>query len=129
MLVTVPWVLGAAFSIAASHREAVVANREQNTTCLITAHETSNHNQYRYSFTVSGRQYSGISQSPTDGVAVGEQMKVYFDPQNPSTNSLEGFSAASQRELGPVPLLAAGVLAVAVFIGLNKMRTKRTPTP
>jgi hypothetical protein len=83
-----------------------VANRERETTCLITAHETSNHNHYRYSFTVSERQYTGISQSPTGGGIVGEQMKVYFDSHDPNTNSLEDFSVTSQRDFGPLPLLA-----------------------
>ena len=67
-------------SVIDSHRQAAVANREQDTTCLITAHEVSNHNQYRYSFTVLGTQYTGISQSPTDGAVVGEQMKVTVIP-------------------------------------------------
>jgi hypothetical protein len=105
-----------------------VANREQETTCLITAHETSNHNQYRYSFTVLGRPYTGISQSPTDSAVVGEQMKVYFDPDDPTTNSLEDFSLASRRDFGPLPLLVGGILAVAGFIGMTKMRSKRTAT-
>jgi hypothetical protein len=53
-----------------------VANREQEAACLITAHEPSNHNQYLYTFKVLGREYTGISQSPTDRAVVGEQLKV-----------------------------------------------------
>jgi hypothetical protein len=99
--------------------------RQQMTIGTITGHEASNHNQYRYTFTFSGKQYNGLSQSPTDTTEIGERMTVYFDPRNPDTNSLEDFSAASKREGNPLPILFIGVAGVAGLIVFSKARNRR----
>jgi hypothetical protein len=128
MLITLPWVFLIVFLLAGSRHNATIAARQQMTIGTITGHEASNHNQYRYTFTFSGRQYSGLSQSPTDTAEIGEPMTVFFDPRNPDTNSLEDFSAASKRNGNMLPLLFLGVAGVAGLIAFSKARNRKRTT-
>jgi hypothetical protein len=125
MLITLPWVLLIVFLLAESRHNATVAARQQVTIGIITGHEASNHNQYRYTFTFSGRQYNGLSQSPTDTGEIGDRMAVYFDPLNPDTNSLEDFSAASKRDGNMLPILFIGVAGIAGLIMFSKARHRK----
>jgi len=63
------WVLGIIVMLAQSHSELSVAHRQQTTTAVITSHEESNHDQYRYSYLVGGKNYAGIGNAPS-GFAV-----------------------------------------------------------
>jgi hypothetical protein len=125
MLITLPWVLGIVFLLVGSRQNAAIAARQKITVSTITWHEASNHNQYRYTFTLSGKQYNGLSQSPTDTAEIGERMAVYFDPRNPEINSLEDFATASKRQGNPLPLLFIGVAGVTALIVLSKARNRK----
>jgi hypothetical protein len=125
MLITLPWVFGIVFLLAESRNNATIAARQQTTIGTITGHEVSNHNQYRYMFIFSGKQYIGLSQSPTDTAEIGERVRVYFDSRNPDTNSLEDFSAASKRKGNMLPILFIGVAGIAGLIAFSKARNKK----
>jgi hypothetical protein len=76
---------------------------------------------------VDGKAYAGW-QSPKDNeLAIGKQVIVFYDPQNPSRNSLTDFHDLSTSSLGPVPMLLFGIGAVAVFILYRRSRSKTTP--
>jgi hypothetical protein len=129
LFITLPWVIGVVFIFSDSRRMDAVANRQQTARGLVTAYERSNHNQYRYTFTAQGKQYGGISQSPTDSAIVGGQIQVYFDPRDPTTNSLEDFSTRSRRDMGMLPFLALGIGGVAAFILYSKTTSPSRPNP
>jgi hypothetical protein len=127
LLVALPWVLGLAFLIQESRTASQIAGRQQTTSGIVTAHEPANHNRYGYKFEVDGKAYAGW-QSPKDNeLAIGKQVIVFYDPQNPSRNSLTDFHDLSTSSLGPVPMLLFGIGAVAVFILYRRSRSKTTP--
>jgi hypothetical protein len=127
LLVTLPWALGAAFLIQESITQSHIAERQQTTSGIVTAHEPSNHNRYGYGFEVDGRAYTGWQSPKDEELAIGKQVVVFYDPQNPSTNALTDFHELSASSLGPVPTMLFGIGAVAVFILYRRRRTKTTP--
>ena len=107
--------------------ESQIARRQQTTSGIVTAHEPANHNQYSYKFEVDGKAYTGW-QSPKDNeLAIGKQVIVFYDPQNPSRNSLTDFHDLSTSSLGSVPMLSFGIGAVAVIILYRRRRSKTAP--
>jgi hypothetical protein len=128
LLVVLPWVLGIAFLIQQSRTDRQVAGRQQTTSGTITAYDPGNHNQYGYKFEVAGRGYTGWESPKHDELAVGKEVVVYYDPQNPSRNSLTDFHDLSTTSLGPVPLLLFGIGAVGVFIAYMR-RGRMAPEP
>jgi hypothetical protein len=93
-----------------------VATREEVTDGVITAHDAGNHNQYKYTFTVEGKSYDGWQSPREDELHIGKQVRVYYDPKDPSTSALTEFSELAISALGPIPLLTAGICAFVVFI-------------
>jgi hypothetical protein len=124
MLITLPWLIGACYLLFHSHWEAVVGNRQRVATGVITAYEETNHNQYRYQFAVDGATYTGLSNAPDDVATVNGVAIVYYDPQDPSTNSLQNFVSESERDRGFVPVPLIGIAAVAVVILFIKVNAK-----
>jgi hypothetical protein len=76
---------------------------------------------------VAGRAYTGWQSPKDEELAIGKQVIVFYDPQNPSRNALTDFHESSASSLGPVPMLLFGIGAVAVFILYRRRRTKTTP--
>jgi hypothetical protein len=67
-----------------------------------------------YTFLIDGEPHNGSGDCPqAGGVRAGSSATVYFDPNDPSVNSLIEFSAASGREYG---YAATWVLFGAFFI-------------
>ena len=127
LLVVSPWVLGLVFMIHASRIDRQIAERQQTASGIVTAHEPANHNRYGYKFQVDGKLYTGW-ESPTKAeLVIGQQVTVFYDPQDPSKNALTDFHDVSISELGPVPMLLFGIGAVAVYIFYR--RRSSTPTP
>ena len=97
---------------------------------MVTAYEPGNHNQYVYKFEVAGRWYTGRESPKHDELAIGKQVVVYYDPQDPSKSSITDFHDLSTKSLGPVPMLLFGIGSVAVFIAyMRRGRTAPEPYP
>ena len=93
----------------------------------MTAHEPANHNRFAYKFDVDGKTYTGWQSPGSDQLAIGKQVVVFYDPQNPSRSALTDFHDLSMSSLGPLPMLLFGIGAVAVFILYRRRRTKTAP--
>jgi hypothetical protein len=106
-------------------RDADVARREKTVEGIVTAYEPSNHNQCRYSFAFDGRLFEGMGSSPTNTATVGQHVTVFFDPNRPEINSLEGFEIAKKRQMGMVPFCGIGICAVVGFVMYSKLRQSR----
>ena len=90
--------------------------RQLSTSGIVIAHDLGNHNQYGYRFQVDGNSYTGWQSPQRDELTIGKEVRVFYDPQNPSRNSLINFHDASTLSLGPVPMMLFGIGAVGVSI-------------
>jgi hypothetical protein len=123
LLGVLPWVLGLAFQIYDWRTDVQVAARQTMTSGIVTDHLPSNHNMYAYDFSVNGRRYTGWQSPRSNELAIGKTVTVYYDPQNPSKNSLVNFDDLSTESLGPVPLLLFGIGTIALFIWYKRRHT------
>lgn len=103
-----------------------IAGRQQTTSGIVTAHEPANHNRYGYKFEVDSKAYVGWQVPVHSDLAIGQQVIVFYDPQNPGRDSLTDFHDLSASSLGPVPALLFGIGAVALLIFY---RRRATPKP
>lgn len=126
LLVVLPWVLGLILLIRESRTETQIAGRQQTTSGIVTAHEPANHNRYGYRFEVNGKTYNGWQSPGNDELAIGKQVTVFYDPQNPTRSALTDFHDLSISSLGPIPMLLFGIGGVAVFILYRRRRRKRS---
>lgn len=116
LLATFPWVIGLVLSIYIGLADRAIAQRQLTTEGTVTTHEPANHDRYGYTFNVSGKPYSGW-ESPRHGkLIVGQQVLVYYDPNNPRKSALISFWDLSIESFGPIPLLALGTAFVAVYV-------------
>jgi hypothetical protein len=129
LLVVLPWVLGLAFLIHEWRTDSQIAGRQQTASGIVTAYEPSNHNQYGYKFEVDGKSYTGWESPKRRELAIGRQVIVFYDPQNPSRNALTDFHDVSTSALGPVPMLLFGIGTVVAFIFYKRRRSTPTPEP
>ncbi len=117
---TYPLVVGLAMGLYSSRRDANIATRQESTSGQVAAYEPSNHNSVRYTFAVKGKQYVGMDSSPTATpevpAIIGDRVQVYFDSDNPTTNSLEDFWSRSRRDKGLVPICAFGIVVIPAII-------------
>lgn len=112
LLIFLPWVLGSTVAIRGLVEDRTIAQREKTTTGTVTAHEPANHNRYGYSFTVDGRTYSGWSSLSRSRPRIGQQIAVFYDPLDPTKNSLIHF--ADLDRVTP-SMIAATLLGMALF--------------
>src|SRR5689334_21273141 len=92
--IVLPWVIGACFMVFESLHARDVASRQQKTIGEITAHDPANHSRYGYAFAVQGRLYSGWQVPEGRGDwKIGQQVVVYYDAADPSTNALRDFGS------------------------------------
>jgi hypothetical protein len=97
------------------------SGRQQNALATITAHnEGAKHNQDRYVFNVNGRQYTGWLSPHGQIFPLGAEVFIYYDPQDPSRNSLSGFSTEVLQYL----LLAFLMIVVALAVAKSKPRNR-----
>jgi hypothetical protein len=113
--------------LIASHNDALVASREQSAMASIISHEPQNHNRYGYRFQVGGTDYIGWEAPLKDEPKIGEPMKVYFDPQNPSENSLTDFADLADTRRGEaIVLLIFCVVFASVVVTFDLTIGKRS---
>jgi hypothetical protein len=126
IFVTIPWIIGILFLLPQFLQKQAVGRRQQLTSGVVTAYEPSNHNQCRYTFQTQGKQYSGISSALSERVNIGEQVQVYFDPQNPVTNSLDDFSDSSKSDFSVMVFMTIGIgcIAFCILLARNSRRQR-----
>jgi hypothetical protein len=124
ILVVLPWTIGAILLIYQWKVDRGVATREQATRGVITAHEPANHNRYGYVFSVNGQSLTVWERPGKDGLKIGQEVLVYYDPLNPSTNALTEFRDLGMNSLGPVPMILFGIGAVAWYIKTQRRRNQ-----
>ena len=129
-LVVLPWVIGFVFIVYKSEVYRDVATRQQTTTGTVTAHEPANHSRYGYTFLVEGRRYDGW-QIPvgSEEWTVGQQVVVYYDAADPTTNALRDFKAESDGIRAPLPLLVVGIITVVLLIVFLRRRAGPRQSP
>jgi hypothetical protein len=89
----------AVFSFAGAHKYANVVPRQDSTRGIIMEHEPKNHDRYRYSFRLEGRDYTGWDSPSSGNFQIGESVWVYYDRLQPSNNNLNGFVMGRDRNL------------------------------
>ena len=112
------------------NRNQVVAPRQQTTTGSLTAGPVGR-NSYRYTFMVGDTEYSewGTLEGPER--KIGQEVLVYYDPQNPAVNALVRFEySPGQRAwdtgLGlSVILIIAGLSFVSILFATKSLRMPR----
>lgn len=124
LMITLPWVIGIIFFLYSAKVDQAVAGRERLTSGVVKRHEPSNHNRYGYDFTVNGKAYSGWTSPTQREYIIGETVSVYYDPLDPTKSSLSSFAEACYRAIGPVFLMALGIITIAAYIFMRKRATK-----
>jgi len=127
LLVVLPWAIGAILFVREWKVDRDVATREQTAQGVITAHEPANHNRYGYVFSVNGKNFTGWESPGKDGLEIGKQVLVYYDPLNPIKNSLTEFRDLGLNSLGPVPTMLFGIGAVAWYIRSRRRKGRNNP--
>jgi len=102
-----------------------LARREKAVYGTVVSHELANHNQHGYRFVLNGQTYTGLSHSPHDAPQLGEQVLIYYDPNDPAKNSLIDFAELQSRSLAGVPVLFFGI--GTVFVAIFFLRRKHLP--
>ena len=125
MIITIPCVIGLLFTAHDMTKDNSAAKRQQTSHGVVTSYEPSSHNLCGYTFSVHGKQYKGEASAPTNNVTVGDQVRVYFDSQEPTNNSLEDFSARSQRHQSFAYILIGLIAVVAGFIFISRTAAPR----
>jgi hypothetical protein len=124
MLVTLPWLALLIFLVYQAESNRQIASRERTTQAEITAHEASNHNQFRYVFSIDGRNYSGLDRARGAEPQIGDRVIVHYDSKDPAANALTDFKTVSLENLGPVPALLVFTGAVAWYIAHRHRQLK-----
>jgi|HubBroStandDraft_1064217.scaffolds.fasta_scaffold632486_1 hypothetical protein len=120
MILALPLIAAILFDGPQSSRDAAIGKREQTSVAVTTGCTPSDHNQCQYEFEVGGREFTGRSSSPTYPTALGAHLPVYFDPQNPATNSLRDFTEATASERSMALLCISGICLLAIIILIAK---------
>jgi hypothetical protein len=122
LFIALPWALGAVVAVHGWTVNRAVAEREQTTVGTITAHDEANHNQYGYIFSVNGKSYMGLETPRKEELHIGQRVRVYYDPTDPTMNALTDFAELATASLGLVPLVLFGVGALVLFIRHRRRR-------
>src|SRR5262249_11826141 len=111
-------------------RNRVVAPRQQATTGTVTA-GTVGRASYSYTFTVDDVSYSDWGSIPGSETKAGQQVTVYYDPENPAVNALVRFEYSvglRSWDVG-VGILANLFIATGIVISIFIARSWRRPSP
>lgn len=129
LLVVWPFVLGIVLAVYESRVDQAIASRQNTTVGLLSSQDPGNHNCFRYSFSVSAKSYSGC-QTPRDvNAKPGRQVLVYYDPLDPSVNSLSSFNDRSGSALEFVPIFCVFIGLIVSYICWGRWRGKSDSKP
>jgi hypothetical protein len=124
LLITFPWLIGLAILVPEGWQSHLIAGREQTTAGIVIAYNRSSHNECTYVFTVQSKQFTGKDGCPTAPAVIGQQVWVYFDPNDPQKSLLEGYAEKSQSDLGVCEFMLVGISILAGIIAVSKIRTR-----
>jgi hypothetical protein len=125
LAIVFPFIIGIFVTLPQAIRERRAATLQQMTQGTVTAYKQSNHNLCEYTFSVNEKLYNGASSAPSTDIKSGDQVRVYFDSQDPNLNALEGFTGLSERDEGFVGMLLALIAIVAAFISISRFTCTR----
>jgi len=109
----------------AQTRDAAIAPRQQSATGVITSMTSGNGSTYYYRFPYRGAFYNDSSKGDSGERSAGDQVVVYFDPDNPLLSSLNDFHASSLRHGREWKLLLAFSVILASFAAYCWPRTRK----
>lgn len=125
LLIVTPWALFVIGAVLVWIRDGPVVERQRMTGGVVTKHEPRSHcpDCCRYAFQVDGRSYAGWgAQKNGNCPEVGQAVRVYFDPVDPTVSSPTDFREIAASRLAPVPAMLLGIAGVALFIVLRRRR-------
>jgi hypothetical protein len=106
------------FLIYAWNSDRDTAKRQKTAAATIVAEDTSNHDCLKYVFSVESASYSGC-EFP-DHPAIGGQVLVFYDPQDPSRNHLEDFETVGNGRLPIIPIPILMLFATVAYIWIRR---------
>jgi hypothetical protein len=113
-----------------AQRDAGIASRERMTTFEKTSAVWGKPNSFHYDFSVNGQHFHGVgSEQPihyTNGIIwpLPDPPVVYYDPLDPSCNSMYSFEslASSYYATAPLPLILSAFFAAVAWFRDHKRR-------
>jgi hypothetical protein len=127
LIVTVPWLVGLLLGIGDFVTGQKIAGRQRTTYGIVRAHEPANHDRYGYEFVVNGKVFTGW-QSPKADYDIGQGVRVYYDPLDPTRNSLSSFDEDAGQSVGLISAGALGTVAFTVVIFVRRRaHARRSP--
>ena len=115
LVITIPWVIGLVWFLYSGNVDRRIATREKTTQGTIRVHDAPNHNRYGYDYSVDGAGLHGW-QIPDNDYQIGQMVRVYYDPLDPSTSSLYDFTVNADRAIGPTAFCFVATLIVVWVI-------------
>jgi hypothetical protein len=103
LLVVLSWAMGTSLLINQWRVDRDIAARERTVQGVINAHEPANHNRYGYVFSVRGKSFSGWQSPGKEGLEIGKQVLVYYDPIDPDKNATHRISRLGHKCSRPCP--------------------------
>ena len=125
LLIAMPWLIGSIALFWGSIMNHHLALREMTTAGVITGHEPANHNRYVYTFSIDGKSYTGRQIPDKHELAIGQQVRVYYNPLDPAKNSLIDFDEVALGNLGPASFAFWLSVAAIVFIVVQRRKSQR----
>jgi hypothetical protein len=129
LIVAAILILAGSFQAVSSHKFAEAASREASTVGVITYVSGGRGSTYEFRFVVDGRQRSSVTASchtplSYNGCAVGEPVRVYYDPAHFVATTLQeyGDRARGMLFLGVCFILGGLLVTILhfVFSGIEK---------
>ena len=119
-----PWILGLVIFIWQWHMYSKAADRQAVTTALILTVEKSK--WVHYQFTYANHVYNNLHpEFYGNGVPLAEEkVTVYYDPEDPTVNSMTDLHQQSMNAVAPVPFLLI-LSGTVTFVILHRIRATR----
>jgi len=100
--------------------ESHTATRQKQSFATLTSCSDNRGQRYcNYNFSANDQEYTGDSKAPFSAF-FGEVQNVYYDPNDPTTNSLKEFLEQSHRDRNWAVLFGLIGSALAVYFVFNK---------
>lgn len=129
LLVGLPVACALAFFLCSAISDWDTARREEKVPGTIIAHDPPHRSGYFYAFSVGGKRFEASSTPSRGKYTLGEAVTVYFDPLDPTRNSLIGFRDSAKGSFILAAWLSFFPIALWVAILALRRRAKRRVSP